>query len=252
MIPKRAFFLWVGEGDLPWLRQVSIDSFRKHNPEWEVDLVRVPSRCEMVSAQATDIFRYNELATRGGLYLDTDIVFFRPVPEEMLEKDLAFTLDKGPLLIGSNPQNEHLPGFTNLAFMGSSGNSEFFRYVYDAAQERAERFHERKVDLKDPGAYQLLGVNLLNGLFYRRTLEEIERQFNETIYNVPLDTVLPIPWYSTFKLFNGTLFEPNPGTIGVHWYGDCIEARRYCSQVTAENYERRPCYLSNALSRALA
>ena len=84
MIPKRAFFMWEGPGKLSWLRQLSIDTFMKHNPDWQVDLIRVPHKARLLSEQATDIFRYAELATNGGYYFDTDVVFYRPVPEEYL------------------------------------------------------------------------------------------------------------------------------------------------------------------------
>ena len=55
MIPKRAFFLWVGYGELPWLRKLSIGSFRKQNPDWNVQLIRVEPIASLLPAQNTDL-----------------------------------------------------------------------------------------------------------------------------------------------------------------------------------------------------
>lgn len=256
MIPRRAFFLWVGDDELPWLRQLALDSFRKQNPDWQVDLIRVPEKVDLLAAQSTDIFRYCELATTGGMYFDTDIVFFRPVPDKWLDADVAVTLDKSlfqyePGLKHASPENEHKPGFNNLAMMGASPTNPFFDHVYRAALARYEWLAEDNVDVKKL-IYQAFGTELLNREFYGRTQDEIAEMFDCRIVNVPANVVLPVPWYHSFKLFNGTPFEPPEETIGVHWFGGSVDAKRYCQQMTRETYMRRKCYLSDAIARATA
>lgn len=256
MIPRRAFFLWVGDDELPWLRRLSVDSFRKFNPDWDVDLVRVPARPGMGPQQATDIARYELLATTGGLYLDTDIIFFRAVPDSLLDCDVAVTIDKEPFKYErgsptSSPNVEHMPGFTNLAFLGSGRSSEFFRHMHEKALARMRFLQDDNVDIQRL-MYQAFGTELLNRQFIGMDEAQIADRFNMSICNVPLDVVLPVRWYETRKLFNGTTFDPPGETIGVHWYGGCVDAKQYCRRLTLDTFERRPCYLTDAIKVALA
>ena len=254
MIPKRAFFLWVGKGPLPWLRQLGIDTFEKYNPDWTVDLIRVPIEAGLLAAQSTDIFRYHYLYEYGGLYLDTDIVFFRPVPEEILDAGAAITIDRAPIEAGkSDPRNEHSPGFTNLAFLGSVKGNPLFKFAYSTALERLDTMKNMDIDMKrTKGLYQAFGTAMLDKEFTGKTQEDIEVRFGTKIHNVPLETVLPVGWHETDRLFTGGKFDPPEKTIGVHWYGGCPDASRYCAQMTRETYLQRPCYLSSAIDRALA
>jgi len=252
VIPKRAFFLWVGKGPLPWLRQLGIDTFEKYNPDWTVDLIRIPIEAGLLAAQSTDIFRYSRLVDSGGLYLDTDIVFFKPVPDSILDADAAITIDRSPLK-NVGPQAGRAPGFTNLAFMGSVKGNGMFAFAYKSALERLDTMKGLDIDMKrTKGLYQAFGTSMLDRLFMDKTQEDIEARFGIKIHNVPLETVLPVGWHETHKLFAGGKFDPPEKTIGVHWYGGCPDASRYCAQMTRETYLQRPCYLSSAIDRALA
>ena len=256
MIPKSAFFLWVGDKELPWLRQIAVETFKKHNPGWEVNLIRVPNKVDLLAAQSTDLFRYSLLARSGGLYLDTDIVFFRPVPDEILDCDVAITIDKSPFrysnaLRNQKPEVEFMPGFTNLAFLGASPDNKFFEFVYREALSRFEALFKDNVDISNM-IYQVFGTELLNRLFYAKTQQDIEEQFGCKINNVPLNTVLPVRWYESHKLYDGTEFDPAPETIGVHWYGGCLDSQMYVSKITKETLDSRPCYLTSAIKRALS
>lgn len=253
MIPKRAFFTWVGQENLPWLRQLSIDTFKKYNPEWKIDVIRIPPKAGLLSAQATDIFRYYELEERGGIYLDTDIIFFKPVPEEILDYDLAFTLDKSVLQNGGNAppvESEWKPGFTNLAFLGSVTHQGFWKFVYDAAFSRMEELQHDRV--KIGALYQCLGVVLLNRLFYGMDKKDIEKQFGARIFNVPLNLVLPIPWYNSHKIFNGSTFDPPDDCIGLHWFGGSVDAKMFQQRATLDSYDRFQYCISQVIGMALS
>ena len=256
MIPKCAFFTWVGDEPLPWLRQLGVDSFKKQNPDWDVEVVRVPDRGDLLAAQSTDIFRYHRLATDGGLYLDTDVLFFRPVPDELLDADVSITVDRSafnsdPGDPTSNSRIEGYPGFNNLALLGAVPDNPFFRHMHEVAIARRAWLAQDDVDVKKL-MYQVFGTELLNREFCGKTLADIEAQFGIHVYNIPLDAILPIRWYNAYKLFNGTKFDPPEDTIGVHWYGGSYDARRYQKQFTSDTVYRRPCYLTDVIDRVLA
>jgi hypothetical protein len=92
MIPKRAFFFWSSPKPMSWLRSLSIQTFKKFNPDWEVTLFDKVPLNGMHPVHRSDLFRYEELAERGGVYFDTDIVFFRPVPESLLQHDAVISV----------------------------------------------------------------------------------------------------------------------------------------------------------------
>jgi hypothetical protein len=248
MIPKRAFFIWVGDDPLPWLRQISVDSFRKQNPDWGVGVIRLTGTDDLMPAQQTDIARYEELTYRGGLYLDTDILFFKPVPDSVLDSDVAITIDKSAFNdgSGSDPRIARYPGFSNLAFLGASPDNPFFRHTLTVATDRFDSLTRDDVDVRRHN-YQLFGTELLNRTFVDKDVEDIEAMFGVKIHNVPLDLVLPVRWYDAFKLFNGTRMNPPEEAIGYHWYGGCYDAKRYQQQLTRENCGRRRCLLTEVI-----
>jgi len=116
-IPKKAYFYW-GTELFPWIRYVSLETFVKHHPDWEVflyvkpSLDRVPedtdksdncwSKVEALGVKIVeldiekhlgvdfpakyitiyaDIFRYIVLGQTGGFYADTDMLFFRALEQ---------------------------------------------------------------------------------------------------------------------------------------------------------------------------
>jgi len=254
VIPKRAFYTWVGP-DMNWLRRLSVDSFKKQNPDWVVDEIR-PQRDEYMGVeQNTDIARYGELADNGGLYFDTDILFLAPVPDDFMEKDVGISIDKSAFGYEANQRDVHpsvelQPGFNNLALMYSSADSEFFHYVHQRALDRLEWLRDDNVSLRGE-LYQAFGTTLLNREFFGKTQPDIEARFGIEIDNIPLDVVLPIRWNKSYQLFNGTPFVVPDNTIGVHWYGGCVDAKRYCSQFALDTYKRRPCYLTDVIDEVL-
>lgn len=112
VIPRRAFFYWTGP-PLPWLREQSLVTFRRHHPDWEVFLgspeapVRpLPAGVEWLPDDVTtsdlppatrsDWWRYHVLGKLGGLYADTDVLFLKNLePLFSGDYDTWLTLDGG-------------------------------------------------------------------------------------------------------------------------------------------------------------
>ena len=110
-IPKKAFFYW-GTKEFPWIRYLTLETFRKYHPDWEMVLHKKPEldsypdsntesywgRVEPLGVKIeemdvekelgvnfpakyitiyADTYRYIVLDRFGGFYVDMDNLFFR-------------------------------------------------------------------------------------------------------------------------------------------------------------------------------
>lgn len=110
-VPRLAFFYFSG-WDMPWLREQSLVSFRKHHPDYQVILGSPENRqvppgvtlardrvtsSSLPAAARSDLWRYRMLAEHGGVYADTDVIFVRRVDQLFQDaaKDAWITQDLG-------------------------------------------------------------------------------------------------------------------------------------------------------------
>ena len=112
MIPKILHYCWFGNGELPELALNCIASWRKYLPEYEIMvwneenfdanqyLFASEAYYEKKFAFVADVCRLHALKTMGGIYLDTDVEFLRPLDASVLQ-DKAFTGFEGNLLLSS-------------------------------------------------------------------------------------------------------------------------------------------------------
>jgi glycosyl transferase-like sugar-binding protein len=81
------------------------------------------------AAAFASAFRYKLLGEKGGIWVDTDVVCLRPI---YLDEDYCFPLTSGFLMLGRNA------GFSvDNWFIKAPKGSDFIRYCYDAAMQRA-------------------------------------------------------------------------------------------------------------------
>lgn len=144
MIPKIIHYCWFGNGKMPELALKCLDSWRKYLSDYEivvwneqnfdVSMYRFASEAyqEKKYAFVADVCRLYALKNRGGIYLDTDVEFLRPLDEDMLN-DEAFTGFEDNLLLSSAIMgsekdgqwiNELLPYYDNRSFYLSDGSHD--------------------------------------------------------------------------------------------------------------------------------
>ena len=193
MIPRRAVFYWEG-GEMSWLRRQSLETFKSLNPTWEIvviDGAGAPISGDSVLERVlrSDWARYAYLYDHGGLYLDTDIVFCKPIPDEWLESDMIFPLGDLRLI-------EH------IAVIGSQPRDPFFALIRRACEKvlRADGIYN----------YQYFGVNLINRL--------TEALAGRKVRWIQPDSYLPVVWDKTEKLWEDGMYL-SPLAMGVHWFG---------------------------------
>jgi len=101
MIPKKIHYVWLGRGEKSEKIKACIESWKKHMPDWEIkewnednfdinynDFTR-KSYAEKKYAFTSDVVRLYALYTEGGVYMDTDVMVYKPL-DQFLEHP-AFT-----------------------------------------------------------------------------------------------------------------------------------------------------------------
>lgn len=101
-IPHIIHYCWFGNGEKPAIVQECMASWRTYFPGWEIkewnesnyDVNVIPYTAKAYSekrwAFVSDYVRFDVLYKYGGIYLDVDVEFIKPLSENILEKN-AFT-----------------------------------------------------------------------------------------------------------------------------------------------------------------
>ena len=264
MIPKTAHFYW-GEPKLPWLRYLSIVTFSKQNPSWQIRIY-VPNRRsssrpwpsheqkytvtgpdyfpqlpginiikfegsdigipdDISEVHKSDILRWHLLATEGGLWSDMDIIYFKPIPELPYDAGLCI-----------NPKYGH-----SIGFVYSTPNNPLFASI----------FHMAKAGYS-PDNYQSAGSIVLNRHY--PSVKFIENIFKTiSVFNIPMDWVYAYDAGMIREIFvpiaRQERFTKN--SIGIHWFAGAAVAGAAINNVTPDNYGKTQNVLCRAIGKAL-
>jgi hypothetical protein len=272
-IPKIAHFYWGG-GALSYLRFLSVASFKKQNPDWQVQ-VHVPSvdsvapadwdnnisqdfRTQLVELDVdvvahdfdsygftnqahevhkSDFLRWRLLATQGGLWSDIDILYIRSMNNLAENSAENSTVDTAlcPLM----PPNKHTVGF----ILGSANNA-FYK-------------HTSELSLKNynPTVYQCMGSDLINGRF--ESFESFGQQFpqhcfiflnKKGVYSITSKTIdqfyQPITVDTQKKLINSRI-------IGYHWFGGHPQSQQFENNLQPETLTDYTHFLARTIQEKL-
>lgn len=236
-IPKVAHFYWGG-GPLSYLRFLSVQSFKKQNPDWQVKVHRpiIDSQAPKTWANnikhdfrrqidsldvavvehdfdtygfdnlahevhKSDFLRWRLLSTEGGLWSDIDIFYTNPV-ENLLE-NIVQNSNINVALCPLKPPHKHTVGF-----MLASPDNDFYRYISKLALENYNK-----------DVYQCMGSDLINTGF--DDFESFGQQFpnnkfifldKKCVYTITSKTI-DLFYQETNKKHNRSEI------IGYHWFG---------------------------------
>jgi hypothetical protein len=240
-IPQVAHFYWGG-GPLSYLRFLSVKSFKKQNPDWQVK-VHVPVTNSQaptswannikqdfrkqidtldvtivqhdfdqygVNNQAhevhkSDFLRWRLLATEGGVWSDIDIFYIKPM--ESLEANTFENSNVDVALCPLKPPHKHTVGF-----MLASKDNKFYSYISQLALTNYNK-----------DVYQCMGSDLINQRFER--FENFGQQFpqhqfiflnKKSLYVITSKNV--DYFYQPIDADFNTKFT-GPEIIGYHWFG---------------------------------
>ena len=260
-IPRVAHFYWGG-GPLSYLRFLSVQSFKKQNPDWQVkvhqpvtnsrapgswtnnikqdfrgqinaldvavvehDFDRYGFNNQAHEVHKSDFLRWRLLATEGGVWSDIDIFYTKPM--ECLEENNLQHANINVALCPLKPPYKHTVGF-----MLASQDNDFYRYISEVALTNY-----------NPDVYQCMGSDLINGRF--ESFESFSQQFpnnqfaflnKKSVYVITSKTIdqfyQPVDQKLT-KKFN------NSQVIGYHWFGGHPQSQEFENNLqpnTIKNY----------------
>ncbi|RZJ82297.1 MAG: glycosyl transferase [Flavobacterium sp.] len=193
MIPKIIHYCWFGSGQMSELVLTCLASWKKFLPEYEimvwneenfdVNAYQYASEAykERKFAFVADVCRLHALKTVGGIYLDTDVEFLKPLDPNMIET-VAFTGFEGNLLLSS-------------AIMASSKESQWINDLLAYYDNRSFYLADGKLDT-NPNTESITAFMKANkGLKIDNSFQVIEDYC--TIY--PSDYFSPKSW-KTLKI----------------------------------------------------
>lgn len=114
MVSKIIHFCWFGKKEIPLKLQNYIATWHKHMPEytimrWDESNFDIEKSCQYVKdayktkkyAFVSDFVRLYALYMYGGIYLDTDVQILKPIPSNLLNHNIIFSLDDGGYIAGA-------------------------------------------------------------------------------------------------------------------------------------------------------
>jgi hypothetical protein len=268
-IPQVAHFYWGG-GPLSYLRFLSVKSFKKQNPEWQV-LFHTPTvnslspqswvnnithdfRNQLHTLDVTvithdfdaygfdnwahevhksDFLRWRLLATQGGLWSDIDIFYTKPI--ENLAENTAENCSVDVALCPLRPPHKHTVGF-----MLSSTNNLFYKYIDQLALQN----YNKQV-------YQCMGSDLINHRF--ESLESFSQLF-------PNNKFIFLDKKSVYTITSKTIeffYQPSnkrhrrSEIIGYHWFGGHPLSQEFENTLVPETVNNHNHFLAKVIQENL-
>lgn len=267
MIPKRIFFYWNGD-KMSWMRYMTLYSFRKFNPDWEM-ILYISDNKNKKNWKGPEEQDFNNYS--GENYLDNindlNIIIknvdfpddikdklenLSPVHESDLfryyelyrnggiycDMDVLFfrsienfynELKDYDLLIHQDTK------FITIGFLGSSVNNQYYKDIYDIA-----------INNINISNYQSMGVDIIYNIFggSRKNpliLDNIKKKYNNLkIYNLPSNLIYKFDWtkigYNYSNSLNVSNFDKE--SIGYHWFGGSSISQKFNNILNENNYFR--------------
>jgi mannosyltransferase OCH1-like enzyme len=254
MIPKTVHFYW-GNSTMSWMRYMTLYSFKKLNPDWQVNLHtvnHVKDTKRWSSREIQDSFNFSgkdyleQAKSIPGIRVRSNefahLANMSPAQASdmfswsILASEGGFYSDLDILYV--RPMSsfyEQVKDFDavlgtvrlnvfGIGFMASGGNNALFK----TASATARRLYH-------PTRYESAGNNVLN-VMAGNVSHNIGRKFGLRIHF--MDTLVVYRW--THKQI-GEIFEqvrdvPEP-TLGIHWFGGHPIAQAFNNLLTHETYQ---------------
>lgn len=243
MIDKLLHIYWGGQ-PLPWIRWLTIKSFRQFNPDYkiwlwmpkaacsnitwktgeldypntdkdylqllkenvdEVKLLDIPFLNNAHDSQRSDYLVYYALYNYGGIYADIDILFIKP-------------------LIYPDNFDLYITYFNNYyscaGFLIAKKNNKIMKHLLRMSNIRFQSSSRNK--------YEKLGASFWKQEF--PTPESIPHNY----YHLPKNYLFPFTFMEMNKIFRENHIIPNE-TVGMHWFAGI--AYPWINEYTEDNYK---------------
>jgi len=266
-IPKIVHFYW-GNKNLPFLRYLTLFSFRKYNPDWKIKLYFpkvLTENLSWVSSEhkfeppegdyidkiqslgieqiefdmttlgwdnglseviKSDIIRWHLLSTEGGLWSDSDILYFKPMSHIQADNAEAFV--------------SFVRDHWTVGFMAATQNNLLFAAVNN----------QTKINF-DIKKYQGVGSQLLFRL--AGSVDALRKKFNNvTISNLSPNVVYPLPSGKVPLIYSSNdMSLISDETIGLHWYAGRKSTNEAMRSINEQTYKQQNNIMCILIKRVL-
>lgn len=276
MIEKKMFFFWSGD-KMSFLRYMTLYSFCKLNPDWEVTLYvskrfdrtktwysinqqdylqyagedyfnRIPSKVKIVDWQLINP-NNNQLMNLTPVHLCDYCEW------EHLYKDGGFYADMDILFVKPldnlyNFINENNydtvvshRGFFSIGFLACNKDNRFFKDIYD------------KSFISYRGDYQSIGVELwyghLGGGCGTEHYDTMVNWYNDLkIYNFPFNIIYPWDYTMLPEIFEKVNRVPEE-SYSIHWYAGDPYSQKYNSMINEHTFRSMNSTICNYMKELL-
>ena len=201
MIPQIIHYCWFGHNQKPEEVEKCIDSWRKFFPGWEIkewnesnyDINKVDYMKEAYGlkkwAFVSDYARFDVLYEYGGIYVDVDVEFVKPLPQEFLE----------------------YTGFCGFEYTGAIAPGLIFGIEKENVllKEILDSFKEDHFEISPNGVYKTINLRVTE------KLEEIGLVKNNEFQNVQGIRVFPSEYFCGY---NTDIREPEITDKTICWH----------------------------------
>lgn len=159
MIPKIIHYCWFGKKALPTSVQKNIETWKNFLPDYKIkewneenfDVEMMPYTSEAYFAKkyafVSDVARLYALVTEGGLYLDTDMIFLKSLPDSFLQV---------PAFAGIESEDK-----IATSILASIPNHPIFKYFFEDYKKR--QFFELLKFSRKPNTQRFKEIMLKRG-----------------------------------------------------------------------------------------
>ena len=262
---------------MSWLQTQTVITFHKHNPDWEIrvyipiqpsldakekyvpdytdkdyfDIVRKLPYVTIVETdiakygidpkihniQQSDIFRYLMLYEVGGLWMDFDVLWLRPVSDiyKIKSKGIVSTAEMGAFICKCEPEQK----FHSIGVLMAKPKHPFYKTIID----KCFLILKNNID-RDKLYHQSFGTDLIDKLY--PTFEGTARLFPD-IVQIPYKVFYPYSIFDLESLYKKMDMDKinDKDVLCVHWFNGHRFSKDY---VNNERPEKEVCSMDRIIS----
>jgi len=264
IIPKIAHFYW-GAKTLPYLRYLTLYSFKKYNPDWKIILYIPKILNEDISWKTFEqkylidtedcFYKIKDLKIEISIF-DMESIGFSNTLSEVIKSDILrwhLLYESGGLwsdmdILYFKSIDYGIPSFDydaclcfnnihryhSIGFLLSKKNCEIFKDMVEVAK--------RDLNMND---YQSVGWQLLFN-----TVGDLKNIKYKNVYNIPMEVVYPTQniaeicdiKYEDIK----NIIKDN--TIGLHWYAGHPKLQKFVNQIGKNHFDNIIGHISESIT----
>ena len=268
-IPKVANFYW-GSKKMSFMRYMTIKSFRKHNPDWSVNIYMPKQVSSDTSWRQTDSHHQNDSTD----YNSDEDYFNQLLNEEPIK---IIQVDFSKTVIGSSASEPHKSDFLRWNVLYQKGGlwsdmdilyhkpitelyfNNFENSKTDLVVSYDNRHIENGVNLTPIGflltkpknpffnslakksiksfnstEYQCMGANMWMNNY--PNIESIRNLYHLKVLNLDYNVVYQFDWNNLDQIYKNCTKGIDEKSIGVHWYGGHPLSQKFNNSINHENY----------------